>query len=325
MAAGAPTPYERAVALRDFFTGGAFTYDLDVPAGSSNRAMEEFLTIRRGFCQQFAGTYAAMARAVGLPSRVVVGFNPGTYDAATERFRVTDANAHAWVEVWLSGLGWTLFEPTPAGTQPGATDPGIGLPAEADPSDPAPTATTLAPRVASSPSALPPAAGTGGRVSVDAENDDGVGTPSRAPWIVLGIVAIVLVVLAIRLGRSWVGRSRRRSRRRNGPPRAAVVGAWAEALDRLDENGMPTARSDTPREVVAGSAPRSTDQPDTQAALRRLAEATDLALWSAVDPAPHDAEQAWSDLEVLEQSLRDHTPRSTRLRRSLARSTQRAN
>lgn len=316
----AVTPYDRAIALRDFFTGGAFTYDLDVPASSSNRAMEEFLEIRRGFCQQFAGTYAAMARAIGLPARVVVGFNPGTYDAAASRFRVTDADAHAWAEVWLAGVGWTLMEPTPAGSQPGATDPGIGLPAQAEPGEPTATPSTTAAPPASTPTAaVPPAAGTGGSVSIDAGGRDADGTPDRTRWIALGVVTVVLGLVVIRVGRVWLRGSQRRARLRNGPPRDAVVGAWAEALDRLDENGVPTARSDTPHEVIIGSGRRLEVRPDTQTPLRRLADATALALWSAADPTPSDADRAWSDLEALEQSLRDHTPGPTRLRRSLAR------
>ncbi len=322
--AGAATPYDRAIQLRDFFTGGAFTYDLDVPAGSTTRAMEEFLSIKRGFCQQFAGTYAAMARAVGLPSRVVVGFNPGTYDVETRLFRVTDANAHAWVEVWLAGLGWTLFEPTPAGNQPGATDPGIGLPAVADPSDPqATTSTSTAPVTPTPTPAVTPPAGGGQRVSIDAPGGDADGSSNRTQWIALGVAAVVLLLLAVRVGRGWFTRSRRRARRRNGPPRDAVVGAWAEALDRLDEHGIGAARADTPREVVLVAAPGSSGQPDTQAALSRLADATTLALWSDADPAPRDADRAWSDLEALEQSFRSHTRRRTRFRRALARLTQR--
>ncbi len=318
--AAAANPYERAIALRDFFVGGDFTYDLEVPPVSSNRAMEEFLEIRRGFCQQFAGTYAAMARAVGIPSRVVVGFNPGTYDEATEQFRVTDANAHAWVEVWLAGVGWTLMEPTPAGSQPGATDAGIGLPAQVEPGDPtATTSTTVAPPTATTPSAAPPAVGTGGRVTVDTGDGESAGPPDRTRWIVVGLAVVVLGFVLFRVGQGWLRRSQRRTRRRTAPPRDAVVGAWAEALDRLDENGIPTARSDTPREVVAGAAARPEPGPDTQAALERLADATALALWSRADPAASDADRAWSDLEELERSFRDHTPRGTRIKRALGR------
>ncbi len=322
--AGAATPYDRAVALRNYFTGGAFTYDLAVPPGTGNDAMEEFLTVKRGFCQQFAGTFAAMARSVGLPSRVVVGYNPGTYDADAGLFRVTDANAHAWAEVWLAGVGWTLFEPTPAGPQPGATDAGIGLAAGTNPSTPtATTPTTIAPGATTPTTAVSTVGGTGGQVSVDG-TDAGTGsgstrTPDRTRWIAFGIAAVALALVAIRVGRRWARRARRRANRRRGTPRAAVVGAWAEALDRLDENGMTTSTSNTPREVLDGTASRSDRIPDAEEPLERLADATARAMWSASDPAPTDAARAWSDLEALERALRDHTPRPTRIRRTISR------
>jgi len=92
----ASTPYEKALALQDFFRDESlFSYDLGTSAG------------------QFAGTYAAMARAVGLPSRVAVGFTPGEFDPSINTYRVSGKHAHAWPEVWLDGIGWLRFEPTP--------------------------------------------------------------------------------------------------------------------------------------------------------------------------------------------------------------------
>src|SRR5207249_2988050 len=89
------------------------------PPGGSVDALDDFLFgSRRGYCEQFAGAYAALARSVGLPTRVAVGFTPGTYDEATGVWRVTTREAHAWPEVYLSGVGWTAFEPTPGRVLP---------------------------------------------------------------------------------------------------------------------------------------------------------------------------------------------------------------
>ncbi|HVF13074.1 MAG TPA: DUF3488 and transglutaminase-like domain-containing protein, partial [Acidimicrobiales bacterium] len=74
--AGASTPFQRARALQDWFRS-EFTYSLDVAPGHDDDAIVRFLQDRVGYCEQFAGTYAAMARVVGLPSRVAVGFTPG--------------------------------------------------------------------------------------------------------------------------------------------------------------------------------------------------------------------------------------------------------
>jgi transglutaminase-like putative cysteine protease len=72
---GASTRYDQAVALQSWFR--SFTYDLSSVPGHSQNAMQEFLAQRRGYCEQFAGTYAAFARVLGLPSRVALGFTPG--------------------------------------------------------------------------------------------------------------------------------------------------------------------------------------------------------------------------------------------------------
>ena len=110
--ASAATPFEKAVALQNYFTGGKFTYSTSVPAGDGNSAIETFLKNKVGFCQQFAGTMAAMARALGIPAVVAVGFTPGTQQT-DGTFLVTTHDAHSWPMLYFSGIGWVRFEPTP--------------------------------------------------------------------------------------------------------------------------------------------------------------------------------------------------------------------
>jgi len=111
----ASTPYEKALALQDFFRDESlFSYDLDASIGHSSARIETFLFDERaGTAEQFAGTYAAMARAVELPARVAVGFTTGEFDPSINAYRVNGKHAHAWLEVWLDGIGWLRFEPTP--------------------------------------------------------------------------------------------------------------------------------------------------------------------------------------------------------------------
>ena len=105
------TPYETALTLQDWFQT-EFVYSLDVQAGHSNSAMESFLRDRIGYAEQFAGTYAAMMRTLGIPARVAVGFTAGE-NAGDQGALVLGKHAHAWPEVWFDGLGWVPFEPTP--------------------------------------------------------------------------------------------------------------------------------------------------------------------------------------------------------------------
>jgi hypothetical protein len=75
--------------------------------------MRTFIEQRVGYCEQFAGTMAVMLRTLGIPSRVAVGFTPGTVDPVDPTlWTVSWANAHAWVEVKFGGE-WIAFEPTP--------------------------------------------------------------------------------------------------------------------------------------------------------------------------------------------------------------------
>ena len=69
---------------------------------------------KRGYCQQFSGAMALMLRMAGIPARVAAGFSPGSYNKDTEEYRVRDLDAHSWVEVWFTGIGWVPFDPTPA-------------------------------------------------------------------------------------------------------------------------------------------------------------------------------------------------------------------
>ena len=69
---------------------------------------------KRGYCQQFSGAMALMLRMSGIPARVAAGFSPGSYNKDTGEYRVRDLDAHSWVEVWFTGIGWIPFDPTPA-------------------------------------------------------------------------------------------------------------------------------------------------------------------------------------------------------------------
>src|SRR4029079_15992270 len=89
--------------LQDWFRTN-FTYSLTVQGGHSDDAMLKFLRIKTGYVAQFSATCAAMARAVGLPTRVVVGFTPGVL-RSDGLYHVAGRHAHAWDEGWVDGYG----------------------------------------------------------------------------------------------------------------------------------------------------------------------------------------------------------------------------
>jgi hypothetical protein len=116
VAGGARTPYDAAAALEGWFrTTGGFTYSNHPPVDPNAPLVGFVVQTKSGYCQHFAGAMALMLRYLGVPARVAVGFSSGTYNAGKGVWRVTDHDAHAWVEVWFRGYGWLPFDPTPAG------------------------------------------------------------------------------------------------------------------------------------------------------------------------------------------------------------------
>jgi transglutaminase-like putative cysteine protease len=111
VAGSEPTPYRQALALQDYLR--TFIYDEKVAAGHGFKDIVEFLTVaKRGYCEQFAGAMAVLARTLGIPARVAVGFGYGP-SSGPHSYRITTREAHAWVEIFFSGEGWIAFEPTP--------------------------------------------------------------------------------------------------------------------------------------------------------------------------------------------------------------------
>jgi transglutaminase-like putative cysteine protease len=115
IAGDAPSPYAAVVELETSFRDGqSYVYDQNPTAKGDIPPLVEFVTrTHRGYCQHFAGAMALMLRYLGIPARVGAGFTSGSYDQEKGRWKVTDHDAHTWVEVWFRGYGWLPFDPTP--------------------------------------------------------------------------------------------------------------------------------------------------------------------------------------------------------------------
>src|SRR5690606_41826401 len=95
-----------------------------------------FLRDKQGFCVHYSFAMASMARSLGIPARVAVGFAPGT-PQADGTVAVGLRDAHAWPELYFEGIGWTRFEPTPTrGSIPSYTPPDTAENAQPDPARP---------------------------------------------------------------------------------------------------------------------------------------------------------------------------------------------
>jgi transglutaminase-like putative cysteine protease len=107
-----PTPYDRALAIERYLR--QFPYTLDLPAPPVDQDLVDYFLfdVRRGYCDYYASAMVVLARAAGLPARLVTGYATGTYDEAESQVVVTQDQAHTWVDVYFPGYGWVEFEPT---------------------------------------------------------------------------------------------------------------------------------------------------------------------------------------------------------------------
>ena len=325
--------YAVALALQRYFRGG-FTYDLNVSPSHDEDALVRFLfRTRRGYCEQFAAAFAVMARSVGLPARVAVGFTPGQ-QGRDGRYEVRGLNAHAWPEVYIEGSGWVAFEPTPGRGMPGA-ESYTGVPAAQasfqpeEPVGPGPTTstptttTTLAPTqttdgVLATSSTQP--VGPGPAAPLRAGEPGTTPGPTSQEPAGLPVVPFTAVGLAA-LGTSAVPlakRRRRHTRRRQAAgPNDRVMVAWTEAAEALAASGLGRRPSETLLDHAARAA-RDTRFPQRLAEpVLALADQAGTACYSGRRVAAEQVAESNVTAAAIEAALRSTTPLHRRLRRSL--------
>jgi transglutaminase-like putative cysteine protease len=107
------TPYDEAKAIEGYLRKN-YPYSLDVPMPPPDQDVADYFLfdLKTGYCDYYATAMAVLARSVGIPARLVMGYANGTYNPSTAEYVVTAADAHAWVEIYFPGSGWVEFEPT---------------------------------------------------------------------------------------------------------------------------------------------------------------------------------------------------------------------
>ncbi|WP_405661547.1 DUF3488 and transglutaminase-like domain-containing protein [Streptomyces sp. NBC_01166] len=321
--AGASNDYERAVNLQDWFaSAGGFRYDTTVTSGTGTAAIERFLKDKEGFCVHFSFTMAAMARTLGIPARVAVGFTPGTVQADGS-VSVGLRDAHAWPELYFEGVGWTRFEPTPSrGTTPAYTLP--DAPSQ-DPSDPAlptegaSTAPTAAPSATESCPAQMRQQGECGASTAPGATDSGdPGTPAGtvALWVIGALVVLTLPLLPM----LWRIRARGRRLGSSGGRTAAdaaarVMAAWWEITDSAWDHGIPPDESQTPRKAAARVVRLGQLDGQAAAAVHRVAGAVEQVLYA---PEPGATSASADDVRAVRAGLWASAGRWAKVRATLA-------
>ena len=319
--AGATSGYDAALRLQNFFQD-EFTYDLDVGSGHSEQAIEQFvLELRRGYCEQFAGSFAAMARSLGLPARVAVGFTPGnSQDADPTLYRVRGEHAHAWPEVYLGEYGWVLFEPTPGRGAPFA-ESYTGVPEQqvSTGGDGLTPTTAMTPPSTDAPVTEDPTDPQRDTVDPDqlesgSEGEEESSTPNpwfgRLAWIAGGLVVAVASYLAIVLGVTAIRRARRR--RAATDPRDRVALAWDDALGAVRRAGVPVRDALTQTEVASRISQRL---PDATEPVHALAVAVQDSTYAPGEPDGHLGDEAMTHALEIERVADASMTRSERWQR----------
>lgn len=313
-----PTTYDKARALQDYFRTG-FRYSLDAPEGHGDRALESFLfRTKAGYCEQFSGAFAAMARAVGIPARVAVGFTPGVVEA-DGRYHVRGVHAHAWPEVWLGQFGWVAFEPTPGRGNPVGVAV-TGVPPAQDNGRGGSTPVT-APTTTTSTTA-PPAGGTTNTTrnrdsEVDAGGEGDLVAEDKPLNPLLKVLLAVSAAAAAWAVAVPLLLRRRRVRRRAAAGSsgvARVLVAWEEAGEALSRAGTPRRGSETVHEYARRAPVVARLSPDAVAAMQSLAEQTAVASYAPGSLPPETVARSVAAARAVEAAVEGSAGWRQRLR-----------
>jgi len=290
--AGAGSPAEQleairlALATQGFLSHGRISDAVPSRAGHGADRVSELLegTQMIGDEEQYTSTFALMARSLGYPARIVMGFAPEVPDGGGA-VTVTGDDVTAWVEVAFEGVGWVAFDPTPEETD--VPQDQVPKPqSEPQPQVRQPPRSDKEPEDLLTPVELE---------QQDKEEDD---PPFVIPGWVWGAgigVLSLLVVLFVPLLVIAVLKARRMRRRRTGAAADRAAGAWEELADRYSELGYEIPAKAT-RSMLATRLEGQFPASETQAPprLRVLAVETDELVFSGREADPSEADALWS-------------------------------
>lgn len=298
---GAVSPIEKAALLSAYLKRYA-RYDVTAPPGHSYRQLGYFLSEgRRGTPEHFATAYALLARTIGLPSRVVVGFDGGA--RAGDTVQVRSGDVMVWPEVKFERLGWIRFNPLPDSGRPSKEDDSVAA------------GETEQKLEQAQKNAVSEQRGEGpGNTTKEGPEKPAAAEDSPPPWWLFASIAVALLLAGYVFAVLLVPAMRQR-RRRTGPPAARIAGAWHQALDHLSDVGLSTARTLTAHEVALFGA--SSVGADAHGHLGPLADLVNRSSFAASQPDPHAADRAWQHTDALGRLVTAKAGRLRRFRRRL--------
>lgn len=290
--AGAPPSFQAALLLERYLRDHyRLATGPNLPAGHGWPQLVQFLDPQRpgaGTSEQFAAAYVALARVVGIPARLVVGFRTPARARAGGSYLVRNRDVLAWPEVAVRGMGWIPLDPS------GTRQQGTGT---VDP-------TSLAAATAQARASLPPPDSspippTDRSPAVESHTAAADGVDGSRWVFVAGLVALAALLgwlFGVPLAKGARTRARRR---RTGPD--GVLAAWLEARDRLRDHGVTASPDMTQRDLVRAG--RDIVDPVAQDALAKLVAIVDTALWSGAAVPGGLTEFAWHESDTVRAGL----------------------
>ncbi|WP_077489735.1 transglutaminaseTgpA domain-containing protein [Sinomonas mesophila] len=295
-------PIERVRTLESYFQKfGAFSNGLvaegQVPSLSGHGAgrLRSMLTAKQmvGDDEQYAVTMALMARHLGMPARVVMGFYPEQPVPAGTSVEIKGKDVHAWVEVAFAGHGWVAFDPTP---------PKNNVPIPPDPqaqSKPRPQV-LQPPPPPQAPVELPPDSRPDVLDEEQKKND---------LWLLLGpilaVIGVVLIPIAVLalplLLIAWLKLRRRRRRLEAAHPADRVSGGWSEVTSYATDLGASLDAWGTRRENAAAL---GESFPESARTTTALAQRADAAVFGAGSPSDDEVRAYWADVDGSLEQMR---------------------
>lgn len=256
--------------LVDYFANGDIAYSLDAPDGNGSNNLQiiaNLLQERRGYCVHYASALAVLGRALGVPTRLVLGYRANADGASTSlesgvevvTYQATNHDLHAWTEAYIDNVGWVSFDVTPSIAQ---SDTALDAPVDAETNQPtgqaddqdAPDSSDTGPSDNDAPFA-----GNNG----DANDDASSLLPAIAETLssvagklagLLPYACGVLVAAAAALSPALLRRARKARRMHavrhaSSDPARAIASAWAEATDAALDAGITWSPCDTEEDI----------------------------------------------------------------------------
>ncbi|MBO0683327.1 MAG: transglutaminase domain-containing protein, partial [Candidatus Dormibacteraeota bacterium] len=279
--AGTTNVYDAATAIETYLRANYnYTLTPNQPPRERDPISYFLFQTKEGYCEYFASAMGDLLRSLGIPTRLVNGYGPGSYNESLGKYVVRESDAHTWVEVYFPSYGWIPFEPTPDGTYfpiPRGV-PGAACSRDSAACD---TAAAAAGAEANANSRIVPGMLDPGQLGVGAAASQGNTGPNLLAWVLLGLGVLLLAGL---LGTFRYLR-----------PRTAR-GVWKRVGRLTSMAGLGAREGETPLEFGTRLAK---EMPEAASAVRRVVDRFTVAAYAPPELAAGaraDVLSAWADL-----------------------------